>query len=73
MLVQTIDARGLKCPQPVLKIIAVSIKMKAGDIIEILGDCATFEKDLKDWCRRSKKILMWIKEEAGSKKAQILF
>jgi tRNA 2-thiouridine synthesizing protein A len=73
MPTQTIDARGLKCPQPILKITATAIKMKAGDIIEILADCSTFENDVKDWCQRSKKMLMWIKEEAGAKKAQIQF
>lgn len=73
MPTQTIDARGLKCPQPILKITATAIKMKAGDTIEILADCSTFENDLKDWCQRSKKMLMWVKEEAGAKKAQIQF
>ncbi|MHB1662011.1 MAG: sulfurtransferase TusA family protein [bacterium] len=73
MPTQTIDARGLKCPQPILKITANAIKMKAGDILEIMADCSTFENDVRDWCSRSKKMLMWIKEEAGAKKAQIQF
>ena len=73
MSIQTIDARGLKCPQPILKITATAIKMKAGDIIEILADCATFENDVRDWCQRSKKMLMWVREEAGAKKVQIQF
>lgn len=73
MPTQTIDARGLKCPQPILKITANAIKMKAGDTLEIMADCSTFENDLRDWCARSKKMLMWIKEEAGAKKAQIQF
>ncbi len=73
MPTQTIDARGLKCPQPILKITATAIKMKTGDTIEILADCSTFENDLKDWCQRSKKMLMWVREEAGAKKAQIQF
>jgi tRNA 2-thiouridine synthesizing protein A len=73
MPTQTIDARGLKCPQPILKITAAAIKMKVGDTIEILADCSTFENDVKDWCNRSKKMLMWVKEEAGAKKAQIQF
>ena len=73
MPTQTIDARGLKYPRPILKITSVAIKMKAGDIIEILADCATFENDVKDWCQRSKKMLIWVKDEAGAKKAQIQF
>ncbi len=73
MPVQTIDARGLKCPQPILKITANAIKMKAGDILEIMADCSTFENDVRDWCQRSKKMLMWVREEAGAKKVQIQF
>ncbi|MGC8555194.1 MAG: sulfurtransferase TusA family protein [Candidatus Acidulodesulfobacterium sp.] len=73
MPVQTIDARGLKCPQPILKITAAAIKMKAGDIIEITADCSTFENDVRDWCARSKKMLMWVREDAGAKKVQIQF
>ena len=73
MPTQTIDARGLKCPQPILKITATAIKMKAGDTMEILADRSTFENDLRDWCQMSKKMLMWVKEEAGAKKAQIQF
>lgn len=73
MGIKFIDAKGLRCPQPTLKVTAAAVRMKVGDILEIIADCPTFEKDLRDWCARSKKMLMWIKEEAGAKKAQIQF
>lgn len=37
------------------KIRAAAIKMKAGYIIEILADCATFENGVKGWRQISKK------------------
>lgn len=73
MAIHVLDAKGLKCPQPTLKITVMAVKMKPGDVIEAVADCATFEKDVRDWCARSKKILLWIKDEGGAKKCQIQF
>jgi tRNA 2-thiouridine synthesizing protein A len=73
MAQQNLDARGLKCPQPTLKITAMAVRMKPGDILEAIADCATFEKDVRDWCTRSKKTLLWIRDEGGAKKVQIKF
>ena len=73
MAVTTLDARGLKCPQPTLKITIMSTKMKAGDALEVLADCATFEQDVRDWCARSKKVLLWIRPEGMAKRCQIQF
>ena len=69
---QTLDAKGLKCPQPALKVHMLSMKMKVGEVLEVLADCATFEKDMRDFCTRSKKVLLWIKDEpGGGKRCQI--
>lgn len=73
MAVHVLDARGLKCPQPTLKITAMAVKMKPGDILEVIADCPTFEKDVREWCARSKKVLLWIKQEGSAKRCQIQF
>lgn len=73
MATQSLDARGMKCPQPTLKITALAVKMKPGDVLEVSADCLTFEKDVRDWCARSKKILLWIRDDSGGKKCQIQF
>jgi tRNA 2-thiouridine synthesizing protein A len=73
MAVQTLDARGLKCPQPTLKITAMAVKMKPGDILEAVADCNTFEKDVRDWCTRTKKVLLWMRAEGEAKRCQIQF
>jgi tRNA 2-thiouridine synthesizing protein A len=65
---EVLDTLGLKCPQPVLKIAVRAPDMKPGDILEVLGDCPTFEKDLRTWCERLKKVLLSIKDEGGDKK-----
>ena len=74
MAVEMLDTLGLKCPQPVLKIAVRAPDMKPGDILEILGDCPTFEKDVRIWCERLGKVFLSIKDEGNDKKAiQIQF
>ena len=73
MAVTTLDAKGLKCPQPTLKVTIMATKMKPGDVLEVVADCPTFENDIKDWCTRSKKVLLWMKVEGGAKRCQIQF
>ena len=69
---QTLDAKGLKCPQPALKVQMLSMKMKAGEVLEVIADCATFEKDIRDFCVRTKKVLLSMKDEpGGAKRCQI--
>lgn len=66
-----LDAVGLKCPHPTLKMTGVAFKMKPGDTLEVTADCATFEKDVRDWCGRSKWTLLWIRDEGPIKRAQV--
>ena len=74
MTKEIVDAVGLKCPQPVLKITAKAPDLKPGDVLEVLADCPSFEKDVKMWCERMKKTLLWVRDEGDNKKrAQIQF
>ena len=68
MATEVLDTLGLKCPQPVLKIAVRAPNIKPGDILEILGDCPTFEKDIRIWCERLGKVFLSIKDEGGDKK-----
>jgi TusA-related sulfurtransferase len=71
MATETFDARGLKCPQPTLKMTIVSSKLKKGDLLEVLADCPTFEKDLQSWTTRMRKTLLWTRKENGHVRCQI--
>jgi len=68
MAKETLDTLGMKCPQPVLKLAVKAPEMKRGDILEILGDCPTFERDVRTWCERLGKILLSVREEGESRK-----
>ncbi len=49
---------GLRCPQPVL-MLAHHVRGKpAGTLVEIIGDCATFEKDVRSWAERERKTVI---------------
>ncbi len=63
-----LDARGLKCPQPLLRLAVKAPEMASGDLLEVLGDCPTFERDLRTWCQRLGKTLLGVTEETGGAK-----
>ena len=68
METKVIDANGLKCPMPALKMLAASRTMEKGDILEVLADCPTFEADVRKWCDQTKRVLLWVKNEGNSKR-----
>ena len=69
-----LNTTGLKCPEPVLKIAVKSADMKTGDVLEVIGDCPTFEKDVKTWCKRINKTLLFVQHtDNGRVKCQIQF
>ena len=74
MGVVVLNTLGLKCPEPVLKIAVLSPDINTGDILEVLGDCPTFERDVRVWCERLNKALLAVREEEGyRKRIQIQF
>ncbi len=74
MAVVVLDTLGAKCPQPVLKLAVNAPTMQPGDILEVLGDCPTFERDLRAWCQRMRKVMLSVREEGETaKRIQIQF
>ncbi len=74
MAMEVLDMVGMKCPQPVLKIAVKAPDMNTGDILEVVGDCPTFEKDVRVWCERLGKIFLSIQDEGNEqKRIQIQF
>ena len=74
MGIYKLDTIGDRCPKPVLKIAAKATEMKAGDILEVIADCPTFEDNVTRWCRRLNKTLLFIQDNRnGTKKCQIKF
>jgi tRNA 2-thiouridine synthesizing protein A len=63
----TIDAKGLKCPQPILRVAAKLPELSLGDVLEVSGDCPTFEDDMRKWCQRMGKTLLAVNQDGDAK------
>ena len=57
------DCIGMRCPQPVLRLAVESAETPPGTIVEIVGDCPTFEKDIRTFCERRKKTLLAVRND----------
>lgn len=63
---RSLDYSGLRCPLPILKLSAQYAEFKKGEIIEVISDCPTFEKNIKTWCTKLGKTILNI-EKFGNK------
>lgn len=64
-----IDACGLQCPGPVMKLADAMGKMKEGEILEITTTDAGFASDIEGWCQTTKNTLIDLTRENKSIKA----
>lgn len=71
--VRYVDAIGLRCPQPILKITIMLPEMQDGDVLEAVADCATFEEDVRKWCGRMNKTLLSVQHDGDKTTVQIKF
>jgi tRNA 2-thiouridine synthesizing protein A len=71
MAVTVLDARGLKCPLPTLKMTGICRTLNSGDIIEVVADCPTFETDVRNFCSTNQKALLFVKVEGDCKRVQV--
>ena len=68
---KVLDARGMNCPLPALKILSMSREMKLGEILEVIADCTSFEADVRKFCKDTKKTLLFVKVEGPAKRVQV--
>jgi tRNA 2-thiouridine synthesizing protein A len=74
MKAQCINTIGLKCPQPTLRLAVMCSHMDPGDTLEVIGDCPTFEQDIRHWCERLDKQVLSVEDDGkGEKRIQIQF
>jgi len=68
-----IDTTGMRCPLPVLALGNATTATLEGSIVEITGDCPTFEADVRRFCSRRGKTVMGVRGEAPRLTIQIRF
>lgn len=61
----TLDAKGLSCPMPILRIKKEIGKLKAGEVLEVLGTDPGTRNDLPGWCEKGGHTFLGEKEGAG--------
>ena len=64
---------GMRCPQPVLMLAHHARGRPAGTVVEVVGDCPTFEKDIRTFCDRRKKTLLSVRGDGVKTVIQIQY
>jgi tRNA 2-thiouridine synthesizing protein A len=60
-----VDARGLKCPLPIVRLTKAVKQSTMGDKIRIQADDKAFEPDVRAWCRKTGNALVSLTVERG--------
>jgi NADPH-dependent 2,4-dienoyl-CoA reductase/sulfur reductase-like enzyme/peroxiredoxin family protein/TusA-related sulfurtransferase/rhodanese-related sulfurtransferase len=68
----TLDACGLSCPGPIMKVYKTIGDMKDGEMLEVHATDPGFAKDIKAWCEKTGNKLVSNKFEDKKFKAQIM-
>ncbi|GAE44033.1 CoA-disulfide reductase [Mesobacillus boroniphilus JCM 21738] len=68
----TLDACGLSCPGPIMKVYKTLGDMQDGEVMEVHATDPGFAKDIKAWCEKTGNKLISIKFEDKKFKAQIM-
>jgi TusA-related sulfurtransferase len=66
-----IDARGMKCPRPIIEIAKTRRKVDPGQVISIMADDLAFESDVRAWCDTTGNTLKEINKDGNVVKAVI--
>lgn len=57
-----IDACGLQCPGPIMRVYKEIEKIKDGDILEVHVTDSAFSKDIEAWCKRTGNTLLGVEK-----------
>lgn len=72
-MAEILDCRGMKCPQPVLKVAVKATSIAPGTTLEVHADCPSFSQDVEKWCNDSGRVLVSIVDRGGFHVATIQF
>lgn len=60
---ETLDARGLSCPMPLLKTKKTLKNMKPGQVLEVMGTDPGSKNDIPDFCKKGGNELMTMADD----------
>jgi tRNA 2-thiouridine synthesizing protein A len=60
--VKTVDAKGLSCPMPIIRLSQAMADMAIGQVIKVVATDQSFVPDIAAWCRKTGHELVDLKE-----------
>ena len=54
----TLDACGLQCPGPIMKVYQAMEQLKDGDVLEVKATDPGFARDIQSWCKKTGNTLL---------------
>ncbi len=64
-MVYEIDAKGQRCPRPIIELAKAKRSLGTGGEIKIIADDPAFESDVRAWCETTGSDLVEFKKEEG--------
>ena len=61
----TLDALGLSCPMPIVKLAKKIKELNVGDILELIVDDVGAKEDVPAWCKRTGNEYLGMEEVVG--------
>jgi tRNA 2-thiouridine synthesizing protein A len=58
-----LDARGLVCPMPIIKLSKIVKAINPGDTLEVRADDPAFESDVTTWCQKMGHSLVSVEKD----------
>ena len=68
---QSLDCMGLYCPMPIVKTAEKIKKLKAGEVLEVVGDDKGIMQDMPAWCDATGHECLGIEDEGGEIKVYV--
>lgn len=66
-----IDARGMKCPRPIVELAKARRRAAPGDVLEIRADDLAFDRDVIAWCETTGCELLELQRDVEGARATI--
>jgi TusA-related sulfurtransferase len=66
------DARGLKCPMPIIKLSAALKTIPVGEELSVLADDRGFAPDARAWCDKTGHELVSLDEDNPSRVVAVI-
>ncbi|MDY6965982.1 MAG: sulfurtransferase TusA family protein [Halobacteriota archaeon] len=67
----TLDASGLSCPMPIVKLAKKTKELNVGDVLELIVDDAGAKEDVPAWCNRTGNEYLGMEEDEENMKFYI--